>query len=221
MLRHIFLILFGMVAASQVGSQQPQMINPKDILFTVPTISDELAVIEHSSEVMPKDALVFHEDDWRQVEFVPATRLPEIKKMMSEYRAFEAQNRTGSGWRSVYVRQLKSQKVVEGKNGSARIAQLVNGKIGNSLFLASSSGYGRVQHGFSIDLGGNINLYGTVEDAGVSNLGADVGRHPDDSKLTKAFSVLQKRLNVVLVDWKAQIVLVSTSTTGNIEVWRP
>lgn len=216
-----FLPIGMALVAIQVFSQQSQAIDPGKILFSVPTLSDEIAEVEALPGQPPKDALVFHEDDWRQVEFVQASQLPELKRILTEYKAFEAQNRTGAGWKNVYVRKLKSRLVIQDKNGSGRVAQLVKGKVRNSLVLASSGGYGNVKRGFAIDLGGNISLYGTSEDSGISTLAASMGSHPDDSRLTKAFSVLQKDLNLVLVDWRAQVVLLSTAPSGKIEVWRP
>jgi len=43
----------------------------------------------------------------------------------------------------------------------------------------------------------------------------------DDSPLTKAFLTLNKKYQLMLVDWRSQMLLVSTTPAGQVNVWRP
>jgi hypothetical protein len=43
----------------------------------------------------------------------------------------------------------------------------------------------------------------------------------DDRPLTTAFIALNKKFQFVLVDWRSQMVLVSTTPAGQVNVWRP
>src|SRR5262245_22763368 len=53
-----------------------QMANPKDILFSLPTINDRMCALEKVPSL--DGLLLIHEDDWRQVEFVSETFRREI-----------------------------------------------------------------------------------------------------------------------------------------------
>lgn len=79
--------------------------DPSKILFSVPTISDDLGPVEKVELPLPDSTFTLHEDDWCLVEFYSVARLPELKRMLTEYKAFEAKNRTSSGWKNVYVRR--------------------------------------------------------------------------------------------------------------------
>ena len=88
------------------------------------------------------------------------------------------------------------------------------------LYSTSTAG-GRVKDGFVLPLGGNVTLYGYTTDEGIPVLGASVGQNPDDLKLVEAFTKLNTSAGLVLVDWRAQMLLISTKESGQIDVWRP
>jgi hypothetical protein len=64
-------------------------------------------------------------------------------------------------------------------------------------------------------------LYGLNGAEGVTALAAIVERGAEDSQLANAFVILSNKYQFVLVDWRAQQVLVSASSSGQINVWRP
>jgi hypothetical protein len=73
--------------------------------------------------------------------------------------------------------------------------------------------------GFTLRLSNSVFLYGLSDGEGVMSLAALVDG--DDSSLTKAFLTLNKKYQFMLVDWRAQMLLVSTTSNGQINVWRP
>lgn len=213
--------------AGITGSAQPspvvQSLDPKTILFSVPTLSNDIAALEKMERASDATDLIFHEDDWSQVEFLPKSLLPEIQRMLKEYTAFEQANRVpGSGWRNVYVRKIPRQPLVAGPEPVQQIEKILGAKRGGVLALYSTATTGgRVKDGFVLPLGGNVTLYGYTTNEGIPVLGANVGQNPDDTKLTHAFTKLNASAGLVLVDWRAQMLLVSTKESGQIEVWRP
>jgi len=92
--------------ASAVKADSPiQYADPKTIRFTTPTLSmDEIEYVVPTKQSF-EGAPQFHEDEWRQVEFYPATYLTELQRQLVEYKAFEAKNRTQYGWNNVYSRK--------------------------------------------------------------------------------------------------------------------
>jgi len=72
-------------------SPQPQYINPKDILFSIPTVSNEFPPLSETSVHADFDSVIF-DDDWRQNEFLNFSVLPlieieveEIRKIRNDY----------------------------------------------------------------------------------------------------------------------------------------
>ncbi len=216
------LLAFAGVAGSAEPAQNPQHIDPKTILFSVPTLSDDTAPLERADRTPNGTDLVFHEDDWTQVEFLPKSLLPEIRRMLKEYKAFEQANRVKSGWQKVYVRKLQRKPLVSGPQAVQQLGKILGAKAAGDLLLVSSStSGGRVKDGFTLSLGGNVTLYGYSTADGIPVLGASVGQNPDDTKLSQAFTKLNSASGLVLVDWRAQMLLVSANASGQIEVWRP
>lgn len=210
------------LSRSVANGQDIQTIDPSKILYTVPTISDDLAPLEKVELPLASSALVLHEDDWCQVEFFTAARLPELKRTLTEYKAFEARSRTSSAWKNVYVRRIERTPVLAGEDPRKRLSVLVKADLGAAPILyVSDSITGQVVHGFSMSLGGNIWLYGYVSAEGIPVLAASVGSDPDDQVLVSAFAQLRREAGLVLVDWKQQLVLVGVDASGTIEIWRP
>jgi len=72
---------FGLSGASQADAPV-QMLDPKTILFSIPTLWNDMAELMPGTTSPAKEDLVFHEDDWTQVEFLPRAILPEVQAML-------------------------------------------------------------------------------------------------------------------------------------------
>ncbi|TCO92767.1 hypothetical protein EV701_10544 [Chthoniobacter flavus] len=199
-----------------------QTVDPKSILFSLPTLSDDLPELEQVQGRPEPGALILHEDDWSQLEFFSPDRLAEVEQMLRAYKPFEAANRVGAGWKKPFVRKIARQPVVRGSRIPDRLASLVGAQVALAPILMSAPSVGgRVKNGFSIPLGGNVTLYGYEDDAGIAVLGASLGRDPVDHKLTEAFARLNAAEGLILVDWRQQLVLTAIEADGNIRVWQP
>jgi hypothetical protein len=199
-----------------------QKIDPKAILFSLPTISDDLPELEQVQGRPEPDVLMLHEDDWTQLEFFPKERLAEIEQMLREYKPFEAENRAGTGWKKPFVRKIARRSVVRGSKVPDRLAVVLEARVAPApIVMSAPSIGGRVRNGFTIPLGGNVNLYGCEDDAGISVLGVSLGRDPVDHNLTEAFARLNAAEGLILVDWRQQFVLTGVEADGNIRVWQP
>ena len=215
------LALVGISAGAQA---QPtlQAVDPKSIGFTTPTLSNDLADLDPISGRPSKEDLVFHEDEWAQVEFLRADQLPAIKKTLGEFKSFEVAHRTKYGWTDVFVRRLPREVLVAGDGALQHLHGVLGVMPGPAAILFSSNTVtGRVRSGASFDLGGNIVLYTAPARSGVLVLGANVGRNPDDSRLMSAFAKLSASDRLVLVDWRQQLVLTAMTPDGRVDAWRP
>lgn len=208
-----------------VGLAPPLMriADDETIYFSMSTIADDLGPIEPvTGEVGPAE-LAMHEDEWRQIEFFPAGRRGEIQAMLEELARFEAANRHGAVFQRTYVRRLPDGIVLAGAGAAAALARALDAAAGPGPILLYGPGVatGRVANGFSLQLGGNVQLYGYSSAAGVMVLGANVGDGGDHSVLSRAFTQLHRSQRLVMVDWRGHLLLTGVAADGSLEIWRP
>jgi len=199
-----------------------QVVDPKKILFTVPTLSDELPPLDPTSSNPSNKDFAFHEDEWSQIEFFPKTQLKIVQQLLQEYKQFEQIHRSHGGWNDVYIRRIQRIPVLSAARPIARLEELLGIKADVAPILYTYDQIsGRVKNGFSIPLGGNVTIYGYVENQDIPVLGADVGKNPDDFRLTDAFMRLNASDSLLLVDWRAQLLIIKASSDSEVETWRP
>jgi hypothetical protein len=223
-MKKILASLFAMIGVAAIAQPQPKVVtmDPKAILFSIPTLSGDIPPLEPASDV-PKDGdLIIHEDDWTQVEFFAKARLAELKRVMTEYKRFEQANRAQNGWRKPYVRKIERSPIIDGTLVVKQLETTLAAKVGSAPRLSSAGTvYNRLKDSFTVPLGGNVVLYGRSVGQSVLVLAASVGRNPDDFKLTQAFMKLNASHGLILIDWRSQLVLVSVTSKGEIETWSP
>lgn len=81
------------------------MVDPREILYTLPTISNELPAITPGSTKLGKQVLELHEDDWRQIELVALVLQESIDGELQAIRAIYERHRTGIGFDALHVRE--------------------------------------------------------------------------------------------------------------------
>jgi hypothetical protein len=215
------LALVGLAGAAQTPPKT-QNVDPRTILFSTPTLSDDIAPLVPINGKPAAGDLVFHEDEWSQIEFLPRSQLGEAQRLLKEYKTFEQANRVPQGWRNVYVRKLQRVPVLPGTQSVQQLESLLEAKAGAApILFATSAVGGRVQSGFSLSLGGNVTLYGQLAGQQVEVLGAYLGDSADDTKLTAAFMKLNASNGIFLVDWRRQMILLSVTAAGQIDIWKP
>ena len=219
----VALIVFA-VATHALHS--PQTIEPSDILFSVPTLSEDpapLAPFESFASTVETTTLSFHEDEWAQIEFFPKSRFYEIQQVMKEFKIFEATQRAGGGWRQVYARKVHTTPVLVGAQLLMQLEAALGTKKGASPIIESGGNApSRVSNGFTFRIGSGLTLYGYTDAIGnIPVLGAIVDTSSDGSALIEAFIKLARSNGLILVDWRAQQVLVSVSEFGKVDLWQP
>lgn len=204
--------------------------DPKSILFTVPTISDDLAPLDPITSKPDPEQPAFHEDEWCQVEFYARSYLPELQGVLKKYKAFELENRhkiTVQGkdywaWRNTYVRKVIRRPLIVGPEPLAQLESLLDARAGGAPILYSTGALtGRVKGGFTLQLGGTLTLYGYQCSGQISVLGALVGQNPASQVLSRVFERLHAAYGLVLVDWRSQFILVAVSEGGKLSLWSP
>lgn len=195
-------------------------VDPNDILFSIPTLSNELAPLLPVTEQPTAADFLLHEDDWEQMEFFSANRAGEVQAALSEYHLFEAQHRTEGGWRKAYLRLLARNTVLN--LPVSELAAALGCNIGPAPLLhCANTLSGQVQDGFSLALGGNVSLYGFSDAQGIPVLGVSMGPEADNARLIAAFVQLHASHGLILVDWRSQMLLRAANAAGQLDIWRP
>src|SRR5215211_2043926 len=70
--------IFGKLKKQDNEATQTQFVNPKDILFTIPTVSNEFPPITEETTRADFETIIF-DDDWRQNEFLKFSALPLVE----------------------------------------------------------------------------------------------------------------------------------------------
>jgi len=197
---------------------QAQAVDPRKLLFSLSTIAADDIALEPMTGP-PGDAdLIFHEDDWRQIEFFAKARQEEIAHALISLKAFEARNRVAAGYRDIFQRKLAALPVFADPLEALEKTLGVTAGPGPVLFHGSGTIDGRVKNGFSLPLAGKAWLYGMRD---LTVLGAAMPPGADNEVLARTFMALNQSYGLVLVDWRSQMLLLKVADDGNLEVWRP
>ncbi|HEX3600526.1 MAG TPA: hypothetical protein VHU84_10315, partial [Lacipirellulaceae bacterium] len=95
---------FRLKGSLQIVVYKPQIgrMPVGDILFSLPTISDDIAGIEHSPSL--ENVFVVREDDWRQEELISRDHADKIADEIEGIRQIYENEKDGHGFRKLHVR---------------------------------------------------------------------------------------------------------------------
>jgi len=77
--------------------------DPNDILYSLPTISNDIAGVENSEAL--ENIVVFKEDDWRQFEFLSVKYEQQIQKELQGVVDIYENHNLGVGFKEIYLRE--------------------------------------------------------------------------------------------------------------------
>jgi hypothetical protein len=80
-----------------------EIVNPKDLLFSLPTINDRMCALQKANSL--EGMLIIHEDDWRQIEFVSEKLLRDIQAEINCIRSIYETKRQDVGFTAVHIRK--------------------------------------------------------------------------------------------------------------------
>lgn len=195
---------------------------PQQILCTIPTISsDEIQLIPFEKE-LNDTCVIFHEDDWAQIEFYSKNQIDIIKNKLKDYKEFEKKHKLDMGWSNLYIRTMQRLPIFTTNNQIQSIETALNVKVGSAPILVTMSEIlGQVKNGFSFDVNEDVILYGYADGNEILFLGALV-KNNNYNELAKAFYKLNSNDDIVLVDWIQQVIFLDLNRNDNsIKLWQP
>ncbi len=195
---------------------QVKMIDPDDILFSMPTIEDSLPRIVESS-TSDIAMLEIHEDDWRQLEFISRDHQENIDKEMEQIQQIfdneaveaeievETEVETILAFNEIHVRQLIPRPINKPFTFN-KLSEYFNADLtkGNLKFQGYS---GVVENAFYIKIDG-IEYYGQTENNKIVVLCLYNADSKEDliNSIVKLTNLLISE-NLLLVDWMRRRVI--------------
>jgi hypothetical protein len=212
-----------------VGEHTPgkvAMMDPSQILYSLPTICGRMAPLETPPNRPTDHDLSFHEDDWRQIEFVPLVDSDYIASKLAELRQFKIDHRSGPGWTKTFVRPDHPTDfgAVALKFSDLRGALSVQpGRL--YIFRSWSApveSAGQVPNAFSFRLGPRFSIYGFEQDGIVRALGVQIDSLNDDQidldRISATLGRIAKFAKLDIVDWY-QCKTVAVESASEIRAW--
>lgn len=174
----------------------------EELLYSLPTISEDLPAMAEGSSKLRKSVLEMHEDDWRQVEVVHRTFRPEVNETLEAIgRIYDEKRVPGGAFKALHVRKLIPQPLpgeaieLNALKGLLAPAQVLEG-------IAIHRAAGLIEDGFAIQRGGGPAWYGLAVNGQVVVLGlAGANTEPLDEAVRLPLSALCARYELDLVDW--------------------
>ncbi len=170
---------------------RPAAVDPKKILFSLPTIEDVLP--ERGPAPEGTDALAITPDDYRQVELVPASKRADVDAEIEAVRAVLTGHRKGAGFDEIHVRKRVAEPLAGSHVTRAEVEAALGAK-GRALALRGQNGV--IRGGFAIPHGDGM-VYGVERDGELISLGLH-GLYAD---VVGSLHPIALAHGLALVDW--------------------
>ncbi len=177
-----------------------QTVDPDSILFTIPTLENALPQFKDKTDI----CAFFHEDEWRQIEFISKDQKSSIDKEIENIKDIfdnhTHKSETYTAFKKVAVRDLIPQPLTI---DFSKLKSYLTDKPIKMQGLGLENNAGQVKDGFYFSVNG-VNYYGVLDNNNVRVF--CIYSADSDENLKSATDNLSKLLskeNLYLVDWRA------------------
>lgn len=195
--------------------------------FSLATICDRLPPLGETAGSVSEGDYLLHEDDWRQVEFVPDRDREYFVVQVDKVHQFKADNWDGFCWKNLFVRpDNPTELALLGikLNDLARAlpgASIRNVGVYSSFADPSPVSSSRcVLDGFSIRLTPKTVIYGHHTTGVVTTLAidAEVENESEVIAVASALTSIGQHYPLLLVDWNIDRIITLTEST-EVDKW--
>lgn len=187
---------FSKTGMLRVVLDKVQMIDPRELLFSLPTISDEISETENISI---ENLFTIHEDDWRQWEFISKKYNSELKQELDSVIEIYENHRAGIGFDKVHIRELIKKPLIDKSIRIEEFSQTLNiTKKSDGFGLADR---GKVKDSFAFQIAEGMTFYGQTANNLITVLCVQ-----NNENSIQTIEQIAKRYEIVFVDWcKAEV----------------
>jgi hypothetical protein len=186
------------------------MMDPQDILYTLPTICDAIPALTPGTDRRDKQVFEIHEDDWQQVEFVSRSHQDAIDAQLAAIKRIydEASSKSGDflTFKNIALRSALTAPI----SSEIPLAQLLSRFPASTLYdgVSYPKEIGLVDGGFAFRLAG-LTVYGQAIAGFVQTLALHAGPGAIEGipELMSVLAGIMSRYDLYLVDWCTMTVL--------------
>ena len=195
--------------------QKVRMMDPNEILYTLPTICNFLVDVDTERDTTGRE-LTIHEDDWRNIEMVSLKFDEEIKSSLSEIYRIHEEERVGQGFRQMHLRMD-----IEKPFGSVRFPFAELEKFEKSC-VYTGLGYlknGLITDGFAFSTVGGLTWYGRQKSNFVQELClASCLPNEQTEREVEMLAKMMGEYHLGFVDW-CQVFFASSEQQENLQAY--
>jgi hypothetical protein len=185
--------IFGRSKRIEQDSEKIEMMNPNDIWFTTPTISNEFPLIIPKTTETEFDIFI-HEDDYRQNEFLNANSLTQVQEEFNGIKEIWT-NHSKKSEEYTLFKNCHVRKIIGSPNLKINFHELKTLMRGNSVGQVIINGEVLV-NGFAFKTD-NTTYFGTLLDETVIEL--CIAQWNDNT--TNEILEINKTFNLLFVNW--------------------
>lgn len=173
-----------------------QMIDPQELLFSLPTINDEISETEN---VSTENLFTIHEDDWRQWEFISKKYILELKQELEAVIEIYENHKVGIGFDKVHIRELIKQPLIDKSIKIEEFGQTLNITKKSDGF--GFAGSGKVKDSFAFQIAEGMTFYGQTNNDLITVLCVQ-----NNNNSIQIIEQIARKYEIVFVDWcKAEV----------------
>jgi hypothetical protein len=199
-------VIFRRAAKQDAEKVQPPppLGDPKDWLYSVPTICDEIPRALLPASGVDGDLYRLHEDDWRQVEFVSTAQMSSVDLNLVEIRNVTAE-RIGPGFPRVHLRSEPRYPLAGVQLAHQELATAAGPVVTDYAGVGYRDQDSWIAGSFAFEIADAVTAYG-LETDGVLQVVGFAGVDQNAARLLiERVTPLLRSHNLVLVAWEAAI----------------
>lgn len=185
-----------------------ESIDPSKILFSLPAITgDALPPIAAGTSKLGGEVIEIHEDDWRQIEWVPASAINAVESELDSVRGIYEMEREGQAFRKCHLRSSIPALLPACSLQFSEFREAIGPHVKWLAGFAYEGAAGVVDKSFAVRLLSSIELfgvaYGVIESICFANTHANNAPEPD----VRGLATFAAAHDLLLVDWCRVLVL--------------
>jgi len=175
------------------------MVDPNELLYSLPTINDSLAGVENAESL--ENVAVVREDDWRQFEFIAKHHELLIQGEFEAIQKIYENHREGQGFNQLHVRQAILEPL---SNTKISIDSLKDSfSIENDYAgVAFNNAAATIVNGFAFSTKSGWLLWGQLdEDSRIAVLNLSETENSSVEEISQSINSFTQKYELSLVDW--------------------